>query len=310
MIDNPLQFAVVREDPAIELAVLNRCLRRRVLLVASGGCTALTLAAAGATVALVDPNQAQLDLTERKRQALADPQCDRTRAFGVGKDDPSSLSGGGNFESLFRIFRAVLDDLVLPYDARRHALREGDRAALEAMTKSKYWPAAFAATFCDPLLEAMFGPAATQHAERGSYPGYFQRRIEAAIAKPDVAQNYFMHHVLLGHWLGSALPPYLHANGPPAPFASERATMADAKTFESFDLISLSNIFDWMDRDAVAKTARRIANEADSGAYVLIRQLNNRAPVQASFGAAFTFEEATMEERSAFYERILIGRKA
>ncbi len=40
-----LKFAVVREDPLIEEAVLDRIGGRSALVVASGGCTALTLAA-------------------------------------------------------------------------------------------------------------------------------------------------------------------------------------------------------------------------------------------------------------------------
>lgn len=300
---NALQFAVVREDPLVELAILERCQQRRVLIVASGGCTALTLASNGARCMLVDPNPAQLAHVETKRRALAGP--DRERVFGVGKDDPASLSGNGNFESLFRIFRAVLDDLVLPYADRRQALEAGGRAVLMEMTKNKFWPAAFAATFCDPLLEAMFGPAATQHAERGSYPSYFQRRIEATFT--DVTKNYFMHHLLLGHWLATALPPFMLARAPAQPFESQQCMMQDVATFSGFDLISLSNIFDWMDTTAVRRVAGRITKEADAGAFVLVRQLNNTAPIERDFGDAFVFEQTT--DRAAFYERVLIGRK-
>jgi S-adenosylmethionine-diacylglycerol 3-amino-3-carboxypropyl transferase len=310
-VGNALQFAVVREDPAVELSLLEGAAGRRVLTVASGGDTALALAAAGASVTLIDPNPAQLAHTERKRAALhahAAGDDERLRLFGVGKDDPSSLTGCGNFESLFRVFRGVIDDLVLPYADRSRALLTADRAQLTRMTASKYWPAAFAATFCDPLLEAMFGKDATQHAEPGSYPGYFQRRIEHAIAQPDIAENYFMHHFLLGHWVASALPAYLRAAAPPAPFQTEHATMQNARTFAGYDLISLSNIFDWMAAAEVNEVAARVAAEASPGARIVVRQLNNRAPIERAFGDRVVFRDGPAD-RSAFYERVLVGVK-
>ena len=41
---SPIKFAVVREDPDVEHAIVRRVRAERVLVVASGGCTALTLA--------------------------------------------------------------------------------------------------------------------------------------------------------------------------------------------------------------------------------------------------------------------------
>ena len=40
MRDNPVQFAVVREDPLIEIEILERHHCQQLLLSASGGCTA------------------------------------------------------------------------------------------------------------------------------------------------------------------------------------------------------------------------------------------------------------------------------
>ncbi|MHC4377285.1 MAG: DUF3419 family protein, partial [Planctomycetota bacterium] len=88
---NPLQFAVVREDPRVEFAVLERHPARRALLVASGGCTALALAARlpELELTLVDPNPAQLQWVERKVEGLASlHRAEGRRAFNVECDDP------------------------------------------------------------------------------------------------------------------------------------------------------------------------------------------------------------------------------
>lgn len=73
-----IAFSQMREDPAIELQVIQRLHQSqgcplRVLLVASGGCTALSLlgSPAIAHIDAVDANPAQLHLVELRRQALA-----------------------------------------------------------------------------------------------------------------------------------------------------------------------------------------------------------------------------------------------
>ena len=72
-----IAFSQVREDPNIEQRVVQHLAKRqerplRVLLVASGGCTALSLLAvpAIAHIEAVDLNPAQLHLVELRRQAL------------------------------------------------------------------------------------------------------------------------------------------------------------------------------------------------------------------------------------------------
>src|SRR5688572_27657024 len=69
----PLGFAQVREDPAIDLAVVEAAgADVRVIMVASGGCTAAALAAAPsvAWIHLVDPNAAQITLSRLKLHLL------------------------------------------------------------------------------------------------------------------------------------------------------------------------------------------------------------------------------------------------
>jgi S-adenosylmethionine-diacylglycerol 3-amino-3-carboxypropyl transferase len=314
-IDNPVQFAPVREDATAELALLDRLAPRnaQVLLVASGGCTALTLASLRPSLdlTLIDANRAQLDLVERKVAALRQHppgSAGRRRLFGIDADDAQSLSGCGNFESLFRGWRALIDDLVLPAGGRQALLKgRNDRGDL---LSNRYWPVAFDMFFGDALLEAMFGPEATQHAPRGSYPAYFRRVIEAGIQSADSSKNWFLHQVILGHYIEDELPPYLRQPGT-ARFDLVHAPMAQAPPFARFDLIQLSNLFDWMNADAIGAIARRLCAECRPGAVLLLRQLNNRAPVERVFASAFDVDqrlsdEMTLADRSLFYERVLV----
>src|SRR5258708_1184939 len=69
----PIAFAQVREDSSLDLWVVQQIgAGARVMMVASGGCTAAALAASGfvARLHLVDPNPAQIALSRLKLRLL------------------------------------------------------------------------------------------------------------------------------------------------------------------------------------------------------------------------------------------------
>jgi S-adenosylmethionine-diacylglycerol 3-amino-3-carboxypropyl transferase len=311
----PIQFAFVREDPDVELALIEMVKARSTLLVASGGCTAFAVAAARPAVALtlVDMNAAQLALVEKKLAFLrthAPDSLARRRAFGCdGVDDKSALTSCGNFESLFRSLRAFLDELVAPANERAELMGP---ALLERVRANRYWPVAFALFFSDAILEAMFGPDATQHAPKGSYPEYFRRVIERGLARDDARSNAWLQQVLLGYQL--VAPAYLAHDFTSTKLELVHAAMKDAPDFARFDVVSLSNLFDWMDESGVDAIARRLRAEARPGTVVVVRQLNNTAPVERAFEPDFVIDDALSRElvsrdRSLFYERIVVLRK-
>jgi S-adenosylmethionine-diacylglycerol 3-amino-3-carboxypropyl transferase len=308
-----LQFAVVREDPRLEAAIVRELRAKRVLLVASGGCTALHLRAAvpDADIVLVEPNPAQVAHVTAKLHALANFT---PAAFNVGTGDATGLHECGNFERLFRVFRAVLDEFVVTA-AERHARCADPRADWRDVVAHRYWPVAFTTAFAEELLLAMFGPAAVQHAVRGSYPGYFQRRLETGLAAADRATNPWLHHVLLGHYLDdrAAWPPFLQQ--PPRDLRMFPVLPHDllaVKSFTDFDFVHLSNVLDWMDDAACRALADRLAGELRPGAAISWRQLNDPRPLLGYFAPAFAFgaardRELTTSERALFYDQVHLG---
>lgn len=304
MLDNPIQFAVVREDPLVESALAAGG-AKRALLVASGGCTALSLRALHPELdlTLVDLNAAQLELVESKRLALE----------AGDRDALARLAQSGNFESLFAGLRAFSGELVFGA-GEIEALFEG-RADLDAIFARKYWPIAFDLFFSDALLRAMFGPQAIQHAPRGSYPRYFQALFERGLGRADASDNYFLHHVFLGRYLDRVWPPYVELLGRPVrAFETVHGPMDAVRDLARFDLVSLSNLFDWMARDEAERIARRLGDELAPGARVVLRQLNTELDAAALFGGRFESEETLAREllardRSLFYRRLWIGRR-
>ena len=321
MRNNDVQFAVVREDPMVEAELVRLTKASNVLLIASGGCTALTLQALfpNLQITLADFNPAQLERVWEKMSALRDINAaGHHRRFNIGTSDPRGLNQNGNFESLFRGLREFIFDLVADEAEIRALFQEKDRLASvsEILFSSKYWSVAFDLYFSDSLLNAMFGPDATQHAETGSYPLYFQQLFEKGLTAAAAFDNYFLHHVFLGYYLQrpDSLPYYLLSPPTGYHFQMVEGTLDRVPKLHRFDLISLSNIMDWMPLAEIASLIRHLQDEMKPGASVLYRQLNNHTDLSTYFGNSFAFNTALgvrfqEAERSLFYSSVHVGKR-
>jgi S-adenosylmethionine-diacylglycerol 3-amino-3-carboxypropyl transferase len=311
-IGNSIQFAVVREDPQIELEIIEKSEAEKVLLVGSGGCTAFTLTGKlpKVNVTLFDTNPAQLELIRKKMELLSAPVSKRRLSdFGVGNDAPGALTNCGNFESLFRSLKSFIREFVVTED-------ELSAWDLEKVFKNKYWPIAFEIHFSDALLNAMFGPDATQHAPPGSYPGYFMAAIEMGLRQKNAFDNYFLHHILFGSYSvkKNAQPEYLHVDhvSTAARLKLIEGDLFNVKDLGAYDVIGLSNIFDWMPETAVKKHAAMLCKSAKPGSALIYRQLNHSKDFQSMFADAYHFDESAAtrllsRDRSLFYSKLNIG---
>jgi S-adenosylmethionine-diacylglycerol 3-amino-3-carboxypropyl transferase len=268
-------------------------------------------------IVVVDPNTAQLDLLRRKIAALQTASATERRAlFNIGDTNPQGLNACGNFESLFRSLRRFLEDLVWPADAWARAFdnpEEMRRLPAEVFAHP-YWRIAFELHFGEPLLETMFGQAAIQHAPPASYPRYFQNVFERGLTASHSSRNYFLHHMLLGAYRDRAdcLPDYLVRPVPTYRLTLAQTTAQEVEGLESFDLVSLSNIFDWMSEAEIDSVARRCTEKMQPGAGLVFRQLNHQKDFRKHFGTRFAFDNAMGDrlraaDRSLFYSRINIA---
>jgi S-adenosylmethionine-diacylglycerol 3-amino-3-carboxypropyl transferase len=241
-----LQFSQVREDPLIDAGVVRRSPGpdRHVMLVASAGCTALSLLTESTvrTIEAVDINPTQLALCRLKAAAVACLESPDLLAFlgavpgapldhwpHVARELPAAdralwenhrdwLAMGvlraGNYERLFAVWRCFLHQFVAAEGLCRDLFASPGLTA-QATTFERfnqtYWPVGFTLAFHADFLNAMFGPKATQHAE-GPYDRYFEGVFRHAITAVPVRDNYFLSQLLLDAYLPDepdGLPPYL-----------------------------------------------------------------------------------------------------
>lgn len=317
MRDNPIQFAVVREDPLIEAKLIKDFNLNEILLVCSGGCTVLSLQALfpDLKISAFDLNPAQIQLTKDKIKHLNDNQFNLI--FNIEHKNAAGLNQCGNFESLFKGLREFIYDFILDEDSFKKLFESSEtiKSASDSLLSHRYWPVAFSLFFSDALLETMFGTAAIQHAPKSSYPRYFQSVFEKGFKRKDAWQNYFLHHVFLGAYINQPqmLPVYLASPARKYNIEFLLGPLDAVKNLEKFQLIHLSNIMDWMSEKENKEIANHISKNTKKGTIVLIRQLNNEQPVHEyfpEFESLPTVEQQLLElDRSLFYSSICCLRR-
>tara|TARA_R110002110_G_C13469307_1_gene719845 strand:- start:12657 stop:13616 length:960 start_codon:yes stop_codon:yes gene_type:complete len=312
--DNPIQFAVVREDPLIEAQVIEQYGSSHLLMVCSGGCSVLSLKSMYPKlhIGAFDFNQHQIHLTQLKNESLKD-KSNFDSLFNIETASPEGLNQCGNFETLFKGFREFIFNFIIDYAQLREMLC--DTKAIpklkDLLIGHRYWPVAFNLFFHDSFLEVMFGPEAIQHAPQGSYPKYFKRMFEQALNRDDARHNHFLHHIFLGHYLKEkgSLPYYLAHPTQVEDIDYIHGTLKDVSKLGEYDFIQLSNIMDWMDETSNAEIGRLISEKTTSGCVVLIRQLNNTQHILEYFPDfkldVTLSDKLFLQDRSIFYSSIL-----
>jgi S-adenosylmethionine-diacylglycerol 3-amino-3-carboxypropyl transferase len=342
----PVAFAQVREDALLDLEVLGQLADgARVILVASGGCTAAALAAAGRAsyLHLVDPNPTQIALTRLKLRLLQTaapkqrlallghapmPAANRRALLGVelqklgltpdglGPMDLVAEVGpdhAGRYELTFVELRAALrpwGDEVTALLRLRDLAEQAERVA-PGTRLGQALDQAFDSVMALPNLVRLFGEQAT-HNRVEPFARHFARRTRHVLATLPAADNPYLWQLLAGRFPEGTLSPWLTAPAPARlPEVSGSVTgMAEALRTapNAFDLVHLSNILDWL-TPAEASAALALAWEAlRPGGCVLIRQLNSVLDIP-SLGPRFDWQtgraEALHARDRSFFYRAL-----
>lgn len=320
-----IKFAVVREDPLIEQSIIERISPKNVLMVASGGCTALSLKSLFPNVnfILFDSNPNQIQLVKNKIKALENYNNDSNNnafkeQFNIGFCNPEGLNNSGEFESLFRCFREFLTAFILSKQNINDIFvgpKTLSKKILMDLLNNKYWPVAFDLFFSNELLLAIFGPDAIQHAKPNSYPRYFQKIFENGFHKADFTKNYFLHHVFLGYYLSStnSMPYYFQNRANSIELEYINGQLLEIENISKFELISLSNIFDWMPENAVLNHLKYLENNLLPRSFIIFRQLNNSKDYSNKIRGFKSHTQLARDllakDRSLFYNKINILEK-
>lgn len=317
----PIGFAQVREDCRLDLTVIERLIvqKARVIMVASGGCTAAALVCCKnvARLHLVDPNPSQIALarlkihllgnnTSRERLALLGhlsmPAEERVRCltkklralglspdlFGGEKMIGDGLDQAGRYERTFAELRSVLSGHSRALSALLRLKDPGEQARrVKNGTKlGRALEKAFNKVMALPNLVALFGKGATANPVQ-PFSMHFFKRTQHVLATLPVAENPFLWQMLRGRF-----PPGVPCDWFSAPRQSFRspsvswaisnmASELEASRPGSYDLVHLSNILDWLSPEEAKATLALAWRALAVNGLVFIRQLNSRLDIPA-----------------------------
>ena len=246
--EDRLFFAQVREDPRLEIDALAPLDDAKIVVVSSGGCTALSLLAAGAArVTAVDLNASQNHLVELKVAALRRLTMPEIMSFfGVARGTPerrvrtyetirpllseravdfwdahqSMLGRGALACGVSEQFISVVVKVVkLFIHGRRKIERllsleslEQQREFFDREWNTRRWRLLFPALLNRWTFNRTYDPAFFREVENPSFAAHFQRLLEHALCDVPVRSNYFLHQMLLGTYpnrVPDGVPPYL-----------------------------------------------------------------------------------------------------
>jgi S-adenosylmethionine-diacylglycerol 3-amino-3-carboxypropyl transferase len=333
----PIAFAQVREDALLDRWVLDRFCApaARVILVASGGCTAAALAAWGRVghLHLVDPNPAQIALARWKldllqaadagrRMALLGhapmPPEERAAALADGLRNlglpPDALGPpdfvaevgpdhAGRYECLFAQLREELKPFAAEVEAllRLPDVTEPMRRAAPDTPLGRALDEAFDRVMALPNLVRLFGEGATRNRHE-PFSRHFARRTRHALAATHVAENPYLWQMLLGRFPDGVVNPWLTEASPhrmpELTWTVGGMTEALAASPAGFDFVHLSNILDWLSPEEARHTLDLAAAALRPGGCVFIRQLNSTVDVRGS-GAGIDWDAGASAELHA-----------
>ena len=250
--EDRLFFAQVREDPLLEIEALAPLEDARVVVVSSGGCTALSLLASGAAhVTAVDLNSTQNHLIEVKAAALRWLTMPEIMSFfGVARGAPrrrirtyrrirplltdraaafwdthEELLGRGALACgvTEQFIGAVVRAVKLFVHGQRKIERllampslEAQREYFEHEWNTRRWRLLFPLLINRWTFSRALEPEFFREVENPSFARHFRALLEHALCDVPVSSNYFLHQMLLGTYqarLPGGVPPYLERTG-------------------------------------------------------------------------------------------------
>jgi S-adenosylmethionine-diacylglycerol 3-amino-3-carboxypropyl transferase len=339
-----LFFAQVREDPVLEIEALAPAAGKTYVVVGSGGCTALSLLAAGAgRVVAVDLNRVQNHVTELKAAAVQHPDAvgflggapmadrlghyrtlaphltEEARAYWDAhpKQVERGVLGAGVTEKFIGGVMSVMRTAIHPPSRIRRLLAcrtvEEQRALFAEEWDTRRWRLLFTALLNRAVFRKTYHPAFFEHVDNPSFADHFRRLADHTLTEIPIATNYFLHYMLTGAYPAAGLPPYLERTGAGA------LTIVDGSYTEYLRMLpdgsvhgfAISNILEWFTPDQADQLFTEVVRTAVPGARFVFRNFVGWNEVPERWRDVVVEDRARGEEmitrdRSAVQRRIAV----
>tara|TARA_A100001015_G_C14955432_1_gene698577 strand:- start:302 stop:1258 length:957 start_codon:yes stop_codon:yes gene_type:complete len=302
-------FSITREDYQVEYQTIIKRGYKNILTVCSGGCTPLSLNALlhDVKITAFDINPHQINLLDKKLRLANNKDFDN---LSVDVKNDKTINQSGQFEAMFLRFRNIFEKYVSTKNEieqlfnPRLSKKKQDKIIVSWL-KNPNIKVPFEKVFNDNSIELVFSSKATQHAKPSSYINYFFHKIMSSFKKQNFQKNPFLQHIFLGYYKKENVPDYI-ITSKKLNVETFVGTLYEIPNLENYDLVSLSNLFDWSDEKSIKKSTMFLS-KLSSGSGVILRQLNNNKDWSLFFNNSF-YEDPLFNnywrknDRSMFYD--------
>jgi len=282
------------EDPRLELQALDVQPHDRVLAIAGGGCTALSLLAEGPVrLEAVDQSRAQLEMLELKCKTVCDLTPDGANEFLVA----NGILDRGRAEKAIGAFRWIIRTLIHSRE-RIEELFALDSLANQVRFYHRHWNNRRWQWLFHMVRKGTFDraldPAFYQHVAPGNLGRQLHLRAEHCLTQMPVRENYFLSRILLGGHLRhpEGRPPYLQPRGVEgirrnrSRLGLHRMGLLDylrGQPDASFDKLYLSNVGEWLAERERIELFGQVVRVSRPGTRVCWRALMVERPLPQAF---------------------------
>ena len=184
---NSTLFAVNREDHLIESQVIKKIKPKKMLMIGSGGCIALSLKVMfpKLDLSIVDINPHQIYHIHKKIEFVKSLNFEE---LNINIKNDFCLNQNGGFDRMFQKLRDLFIhhvaeniDIIKFFDSDTHE-NERDRILVKWLSNENI-SLPFQETFNEERIFKTFGNEATKHGDFGSYPRYMEDKIIRGLKK-------------------------------------------------------------------------------------------------------------------------------
>lgn len=309
-------FSQVREDPSIELYCLNQLTNAKVLLVGSGGCTALSLIANGnvQSIDIIDLNISQLYLIQLKIQLILKLQdLNKILDFYEGKLTKPEYDQIFNSIDLSESCR---DYFISHMDLIYQGINQSGvyEQLFKELITSNY---DYEQVFSNRNLIQKFGLNAVKHSTITPFSVHFKQIMTKYHNNYTFNNNYFYHQMVYNSYNRNCLPHYLqNLNELRQNLQDVQINYIHADYCEyirycnkTYDLIQTSNLTDWMNEEQIDKLLSNISNKINQKNFIVLRKFNGDYDLKHLASQYFKIHYDIPHDTSEFYNEVIVCSK-
>ncbi|OGT31204.1 MAG: hypothetical protein A3E87_04805 [Gammaproteobacteria bacterium RIFCSPHIGHO2_12_FULL_35_23] len=271
-------FDNVYEDPRLEVSLCKAFSVKKVLCIASGGCTALTLKNVfpNIQVNVVDTNPSQLELVKAKVKLLESGNKEQiNRFFNIGAPYEESFSNQAVFNKINRCLRFLTNELLISEFELVELFSQSPYSIDKAkvLLHNPFWDLIFQMVYSTSLVSVVLSKHVSHMLIRDKIGNFLCNNIRAGLCSDYACKNYILQRLFLGYYLPTALPIFLSEKCKrPYAFQYYPMSLEEVPDLETYDLLSLSNICSWMNIEQMRKFIHNLSNRLRPGAIILLRE--------------------------------------